>query len=63
MGKIDITVVLSDYKDQGGVLMPAKMIQKTPQGDVVLTFTAYEWDKVEAKIFELPDAVKAMVKP
>lgn len=63
MGKIDITAVLSDYKDQGGVLMPTKMIQKTPQGDVVLTFTAYEWDKVEAKIFELPDAVKAMVKP
>ncbi len=63
MGKIDITVVLSDYKDQGGVMMPSKIVQKTPQGDVVLTFSAYEWDKVEAKIFELPDAVKSMVKP
>lgn len=63
MGKIDITVVFADYKDQGGVKMPAKMVQKTPQGDVVLTFTAYEWDKVEPKMFDLPDAVKAMVKP
>lgn len=63
IGKIDITVVLSDYKDQGGVKMPSKILQKSPQGDVVLTFTAYEWDKVEAKLFELPDAVKSMVKP
>lgn len=63
MGKIEITVVLSDYKDQGGLQMPSKTIQKTPQGDVVLTFTGYEWDKVEPKVFELPDAVKAMVKP
>jgi hypothetical protein len=63
MGKMDITVVMSDYKDQGGIKLPSKITQKTPQGDVVLTFTAYEWDKVEAKVFDLPDAVKAMVKP
>lgn len=63
MGKIDITVILSDYKDQGGVKFPTRMTQKTPQGDVVLTFTTYEWDTVDAKIFELPDAVKSLVKP
>ncbi|MBI2406862.1 MAG: hypothetical protein HYV19_00985 [Gemmatimonadetes bacterium] len=63
MGKIEITVVMSDYKDQGGVKMPSKITQRTPQGDVVLTFTSYEWDKVEPKLFELPDAVKSMVKP
>ncbi|MBM3907450.1 MAG: DUF4412 domain-containing protein [Gemmatimonadetes bacterium] len=63
MGKIEITMVMSDYKDQGGVKMPGKMVQRTPQGDVVLTFTSYEWDKVDAKTFELPDAVKSMVKP
>jgi hypothetical protein len=63
MGKIEITVVMSDYKDQGGVKMPGKITQRTPQGDVVLTFTSYEWDKVEAKTFDLPDAVKSMVKP
>jgi hypothetical protein len=63
MGKIEITVVMADYKDQGGVKMPTKITQKTPQGDVVLTFTSYEWDKVETKLFDLPDAVKGMVKP
>ncbi len=63
VGKIDVTVVLSDYKDQGGIKMPSKITQKTPQGDVVLTFTAFEWDNVDAKVFALPDAVKTMVKP
>ncbi len=63
MGKMDVTVVFSDYKDQGGFKMPSKVTQKTPQGDVVLTFTAYEWDKVESKMFDLPEAVKGMVKP
>ncbi|HEY3288115.1 MAG TPA: hypothetical protein VGJ96_13435 [Gemmatimonadaceae bacterium] len=63
MGKIDITVVMSDYKDQGGVKLPGKITQRTPQGDVVLTFTSYEWDAVDAKVFALPDAVKSMVKP
>jgi len=63
MGKMDITTVMSDYKDQGGVKMPTKILQKTPQGDVVLTFSAVEFDNVDAKVFALPDAVKALVKP
>ncbi len=63
MGKIDVTVVMSDYKDQGGVKMPSKILQKTPQGDVLLTFTTVEFDNVDAKVFALPDAVKALVKP
>lgn len=63
MGKVDITTVLSDYKDQGGVKLPGKMTQRTPQGDVVFTFTAFEWDNVDPKTFELPDAVKSLVKP
>ena len=61
MGKIDITSVLSDYKEQGGVLMPSKVIQKTPQGDVMLLFTTYEWDNVDPAVFNLPDGVKAMI--
>jgi hypothetical protein len=63
MGTIDVTVVLSDYKDQGGVKMPSKIVQKTPQGDVTIAFSAYEWDKVDPTIFALPDAVKTQVKP
>ena len=61
MGKIDVTIVLSDYKEQGGVKMPSKVIQKTPQGDVLLVFTTYEWDNVDPAVFNLPDGVKAMI--
>ena len=61
MGKIDVTVVLSDYQEQGGVKMPSRVIQKTPQGDVLLVFTVYEWDNVDPAVFNLPDGVKAMI--
>ncbi len=63
MGKIDVLIITADYKDQGGIRLPSKITQRTPQGEFVQTFTAFEWDTVEAKIFELPDAVKSMVKP
>ncbi len=63
MGTVEVTIVLSDYKDQGGVKMPSKVVQKTPQGDVTLAFATYEWDKVDTAIFALPDAVKSLVKP
>lgn len=63
MGKMDITIVLSDYAEHGGVKMPTKVIQKTPQGDVLLVFTTYDWDKVDPAVFNLPDGVKALVKP
>lgn len=63
MGKIDVTIVLSDYKDQGGLRMPGKMIQRTPQGDLTITMSTWEWDKVEPSVFSLPEAVKALVKP
>lgn len=63
MGKMDITSVLSDYQEQGGVKLPSKVIQKTPQGDVMIVFNMYEWDKVDPTVFNLPDGVKALVKP
>jgi len=63
MGKMDVTIVLSDYAVQGGLKMPAKVVQKTPQGDFTLVFTGYEWDKVDPAVFNLPDGVKALVKP
>ncbi len=63
MGKMEITIVMADYKDQGGVKMPTRIVQKTPQGDVALVFATYEWDKVEATVFDMPADVKALIKP
>ena len=57
------TIVMSDYKDFGGVKMPAKRVQKLPMGEVVMEVTAVEFDNVDPAVFALPDAVKALVKP
>lgn len=63
MGKLQIVVSLFDYKDQGGVKMPTRLSQKNPQFELTMTFSAYEWDKVDDALLALPDAVKSMVKP
>jgi hypothetical protein len=57
------TLVMTGYKDFGGVKMPTKRVMKLPMGDVVMDITAVEFDKVDASTFALPDAVKALVKP
>jgi len=63
MGKVDIVSVLGGYQETGGVKLPSRITQKTPQGDVTISFATYEWDKVDPAVFNLPDAVKAQVKP
>jgi hypothetical protein len=57
------TLVMTAYKDFGGVKMPTKRVMKLPVGEVVMDITAVEFDKVDASTFALPDAVKALVKP
>jgi hypothetical protein len=57
------TMIMSDYKDFGGVKMPTKRVQKLPMVDIVLEITNVEFDNVDKSVFALPDAVKALVKP
>ncbi len=57
------TMVMSDYKDFGGIKMPTKRIQRLPMAEVVMNITSVEFDKVDPSTFALPDAVKALVKP
>jgi hypothetical protein len=61
--EMERTMVMSDYKDFGGVKMPTKRIIKLPMAEVVGEITAIEFDDVDATTFALPDAVKALVKP
>jgi len=61
--QIEVTLVMSDYKDYGGVKLPTKRVQKLPMGEVVLQIQSVEFDKVDPSTFALPDAVKALVKP
>jgi zinc protease len=63
MGKIDQTSAFSEYKEFGGLKFPTKIQQKNSQFDATITFTAIEFDKVDPAVFELPEAVKAKLKP
>ncbi|HXD24216.1 MAG TPA: hypothetical protein VN613_12720 [Gemmatimonadaceae bacterium] len=61
--EVPITLVMSDYKDFGGVKLPMKRVQKLPGADIVLDVQSVEFDKVDPSTFALPDAVKALIKP
>jgi hypothetical protein len=56
----EMKIVYSDYKPFGALKIPTKVTQGTPQGDVILNVTALKFDPIEASVFALPDAVKAL---
>lgn len=62
-GKFETTTIFAEYADFGGVKMPKRVEQRTPQGDASIVFTAVEFDKVDPAVFVLPAAVKALIKP
>ncbi len=51
-------VVYRDYKDFEGKKVSTKVIQKTPQGDVVLTITTVTFGAPDAAVFKAPDGVR-----
>ncbi len=65
--EIKRTMVMTDYKSIGGVMMPMKRVQKipTPQVtvEIVMEITKAEFDAVDKSVFALPDDVKKLVKP
>ncbi len=60
---MEATVVISNYKDFGGVKVPTKVVRKLAMADIVLDVNAVEFDKVDASVFALPDVIKSQVKP
>jgi hypothetical protein len=62
MGTISVTSSVSDYKKFGDLLQPTVMKQSTSGVEIVTTFTSVEYDKVDPTVFELPAAIKALVK-
>ena len=62
MGTISVTSAVSDYKKFGDLLQPTTMKQTTSGVEIVTTFTSIEYDKVDHSVFELPPAIKALVK-
>ena len=62
MGPMNVTQVHSDYKKFGGLLVPTTMKQSAMGVQQILTLTTIEFDSVAPSVFELPAAIKALVK-
>lgn len=61
MGPMTATTVMTNYKDFGGVQMPATTTVKTMGQEIVMSVTSIEWDTVEPTAFELPPEIKVLV--
>lgn len=63
MGAMDVTSLLSDYKDFGGVKIATRNRVQTAMGqEQVLTLTDFTFDAVPPTAFERPAAIQALVK-
>lgn len=62
-GNVESTTVMQEWMDVDGVKFPKVVEQRTPNGPATITFSAIEFDKVDPAVFDLPPAVKALVKP
>jgi len=62
MGQISIVTTIRDYKELDGLTQPTSMIQKIGPNEVDITFDTVSHDKIDDTVFELPDAIKGLIK-
>ena len=62
MGELDVTTLLSDYKDFGGIKRATVTTMQVMGSEVRTTVTAWEWDNVKPEEMELPADIKALLK-
>jgi zinc protease len=62
MGPMNITVVQTDYKKFGDVMVPTTMKQSVSGVQNTITITSMEFDKVPPSTFEIPEKIKALIK-
>jgi len=62
MGAVPMTTVAGDYRKFGDVLHAATMKQIAMGAQIIMTITSVEYDKVDPAVFELPTAIKALVR-
>ena len=62
MGELQMTSYMREYKDMGGALQPTKLVQKAGPQEFVITINEVSYDEIDPSVFELPEAVKALVK-
>jgi hypothetical protein len=63
MGPLPVRHIGSDYRKFGDMMHPATTRQVAMGSEIVITISSIEYDKVDPSVFELPSAIKALVKP
>ncbi len=63
LGALPVTSIVGEYKEFGGVKMPTKISQKIGPAEQMMTITSVENNKVADSEFDLPEPIKALVKP
>lgn len=62
MGSMPVTSIYREYKTVGRVKLPSVMIQRALGMEQVITIKEFEINKVAASAFDLPPAIKALIK-
>jgi hypothetical protein len=62
MGEMDVTTLLSEYKDFGGIKRASVTTMQLMGSEIKTTVTAWEWDNVKESEMEPPSDIKALLK-
>jgi hypothetical protein len=61
-GSAPTTTIHRDYQKHGAILLPTTQVERILGIEQVVTFTSYEFNTVPGHAFDLPAAVKALIK-
>jgi len=62
-GEVRTEILVSDYRNESGVLIPHKVVMKSPSDERIMTFrTVTVNQEAPPGTFDIPDAVKALLK-
>jgi len=62
MGTIDVTNLISDYKDFGGQKIATRLTQQVMGNEQVLIINSVDYDAADPAVFEMPAPIKALVE-
>ena len=62
MGMMPVVSVLGDYRKFGALMMPANLVQRLMGIEQVVNVNSYEYGSVPPDAFDLPPAIKALIK-
>lgn len=62
MGPIESTTIIAEYREVGGVKMPARITTRAMGMEQAITIESSSFEAFDRSVFELPPEIKALVK-